>query len=196
MSISFDSLRRTVVLAAVAVFTAAACVAPLRNVPQTQQSTVSSGTVPRAVPSGTMDAELATIAADLLVAANRARAAAGLRPLAPDAALNRAAMAYAAELATRGVLDHTSTMPGRETMTRRIEAAGGTWRQAGENLARLGGPAADAGPHIVDLWLVSPAHRTNLLERVYTHAGSGAARGARGDWVAVQLYVLPPPARE
>jgi uncharacterized protein YkwD len=143
------------------------------------------------VSAGTADGVLAEVAGDLLTAANRARASHGLRPLVPDAALNRAAMAYAQELAAREVLDHTSPTPGLETMTRRIEAAGGTWLRAGENLAQLGGPANEAGRHIVDLWMTSPPHRSNLLERAYTHAGSGVAVGRRSEWVAVQLYVLP-----
>jgi uncharacterized protein YkwD len=143
------------------------------------------------VSAATADGELAEVAGELLTAANRVRVAQGLRPLVPDAALNRAAMAYAQELAARGVLDHTSPTPGLETMTRRIEAAGGSWLRAGENLAQLGGPANGAGRHIVDLWMTSPPHRSNLLERAYTHAGSGVARGRRSEWVAVQLYVLP-----
>jgi uncharacterized protein YkwD len=137
------------------------------------------------------DPVLAGIARDLLAAANQARSAEGLSALQPDAALDRAAAEYAQELAERGVLDHRSRTPGRETLTRRIEAAGGTWYQAGENLARLGGPGAEAGHHIVQLWLVSPAHRRNLMNRTYTHAGSGVAIASRGEWVAVQLYVLP-----
>jgi uncharacterized protein YkwD len=149
-----------------------------------------------ALPSVGSDPVLAGIARDLLAAANRARAVEGLSPLQPDPALDRAAAEHAQELAGRGVLDHRSRTPGRETLTRRIEAAGGTWFQAGENLARLGGPGAEAGHHIVQLWLASPAHRRNLMDRTYTHAGSGIAIASRGEWVAVQLYVLPTaPAR-
>jgi uncharacterized protein YkwD len=142
-------------------------------------------------PAASAEGRLPLIAADLLSAANRARAREALPPLHPDAALDRAAQQYARELAQRGVLSHTSPTPGLETMTRRIEAAGGTWTHAAENLARLGGPGSEAGRHIVDLWMTSAPHRANVMSRTYTHAGSGVARGARGEWVAVQLYVRP-----
>jgi uncharacterized protein YkwD len=143
------------------------------------------------VDPGTSDGTLAAIAAGLQRAANQMRADSGLVGLRADPALNRAAMKYAQELAWRGVLDHRSATPRLETLTKRIEASGGTWLEAGENLARLGGPAERAGGYIVELWMTSPSHRRNLMNPRYTHVGSGAARATRREWVTVQVYVVP-----
>jgi uncharacterized protein YkwD len=171
---------RTVCL--LAALTMAGCVAFVES---------AVGVEPGDVDPGTADGTLAAIAADLHRAANRVRADSGLVVLRADPALNRAAMKYAHELASRGVLDHRSSTPRLETLTKRIEAAGGTWREAGENLARLGGPADRAGGYIVELWMTSESHRRNLMNPRYTHVGSGAARATRREWVTVQVYVVP-----
>jgi uncharacterized protein YkwD len=123
---------------------------------------------------------------------NRVRAAHGLTPLRTDPALVRAATAYAAELATRRVLDHDSPTPGRHTHTQRIDVAGGIWRRAAENLANVAGTADDVPARVLTLWLSSDGHRRNVLEPTYTHTGAGVAKDTRGQWYVVQLYTLRP----
>jgi uncharacterized protein YkwD len=181
-------MRTMLGAAAAAVVAAAACTIPSGEWPPPP---------PAAAPApGTADTIFASVAAALLDEANRARRAAGLPMLRADAALNRAAMHYAGELAVRRVLDHHSPTAGLETMTRRIEAAGGSWRRAAENLARFTGTADEVAAEIIGLWLGSPSHRGNLLDRGFTHSGAGVARDRRGEWFIVQLYTLPPPGRD
>jgi uncharacterized protein YkwD len=143
------------------------------------------------VPAPTSDAAMAAVARDVVAEVNRTREASGLRALRADAALNRAARDHAEELAVRRTLDHTSTNPARRTMTMRIDAAGGAWSRAAENLANVTGPASDVATRTVAMWLRSEGHRRNLLEPAYTHTGVGIAIDERGVWYITQLYVLP-----
>jgi uncharacterized protein YkwD len=127
----------------------------------------------------------------LLVEVNRARQRVGSPPLLAAEALDRVAHDYAAELARRGALDHVSPTPGLESMGKRIEAGGVSWRRAAENLGRRTGPAGDVAANIVAGWLASPGHAANMLEPAYTSAGTGVARDPAGMWFVVQLYVRP-----
>jgi uncharacterized protein YkwD len=125
---------------------------------------------------------------------NRARADADARPLREVDVLTTAAQEYARELAQRRLLDHASATPGRTTPAQRIEAAGGTWKRAAENLASMS-DYTNVPRVTINLWLNSPPHRRNLLDPAYTTTGVGVARDASGTWYIVQLYVLPPAAR-
>ena len=123
--------------------------------------------------------------------ANAVRAELKLAALREVPELTAAAQDYAAELAKRQRLDHNSPRPGRQTMTQRIEAAGGQWQRAAENLASTSDNMVDVPRVVIELWLTSAGHRRNLLEPSYTTTGVGVARDPRGFWYVVQLYVLP-----
>ena len=147
---------------------------------------------PVPVPSAPAPSEtLAAVAREVLEEVNRTRVANGRKPLRDDAALGRAARGHAEELAVRRTLDHASTDPALRTLTMRIEAAGGLWNRAAENLAHVSGPASDVPSRTVQLWLRSDGHRRNMLEAVYTHTGVGVAIDQHGTWYITQLYVLP-----
>ncbi len=125
----------------------------------------------------------------LLDATNAARAQHGLAPLAPDEGLARAARAHAAENARRGVLDHGSPDPARDTPLERVARAGVALLEVGENLARL--PVGDPPGRAVEGWLASPPHRRNLLDPSFTHVGFGAADGPGGVYLAQLLAARP-----
>lgn len=143
------------------------------------------------VPAPTSDAAIAAVTRDVIAEINRTREANGLHALRADAALNRAARDHAEELAVRRTLDHTSTNPARRTMAMRIDAAGGAWSRAAENLANTSGAASEVAARTVAMWLRSDGHRRNMLEPAYTHTGVGIAIDERGVWYITQLYVLP-----
>jgi uncharacterized protein YkwD len=137
------------------------------------------------------DETIAAVARDVLMEVNRTRAASGRKALRADAALSRAAQAHSEELAVRRTLDHNSTDPSRRTLTMRIEAAGGIWNRAAENLAQVSSPASEVPSRTAQLWLRSDGHRRNMLESAYTHTGVGVAIDRHGTWYITQLYVLP-----
>lgn len=127
--------------------------------------------------------------AALLVETNRVRAEHGLGPLRTDPGLVRAARAHAAENAARGVLDHGSPDPDRDTPAERVARAGVALVEIGENLARIPGDAAAA--RAVEGWLASPPHRRNLLDPTFTHVGFGTAAGPGGHYLVQLLGARP-----
>jgi uncharacterized protein YkwD len=124
----------------------------------------------------------------LLAEANAARRRNGAGPLRRDPRLDRAAAAFARELATRQEIDHVSVRPGRATFRQRIHAEGVRARLAGENLARMTASAGSLPDRAVAAWLRSPGHRSNLLERRFTRTGIGIWQGQDQVWYVVQLY--------
>ncbi len=124
-------------------------------------------------------------------AADAARAAAGLRATTWDDGLARAARQHAAQLAARGVLDHTGATPATRTVADRLARAGAPYAHHGENLAYVLG-AADPVGKTVDGWLASPGHRANLLHAEFDRVGFGSATDAAGGLVLVQVLAAVP----
>lgn len=103
-------------------------------------------------------ADPAQTAADLEALTNDARAAEGLPELAPSDCAVDAAAERAAALVGNADLPHAPMDPV-------LEACGVT--VAGENLSRATVPA-DA---VVDAWMGSPGHRSNILDPQFTAIG-------------------------
>jgi uncharacterized protein YkwD len=127
---------------------------------------------------------------ELLDEVNDARDEHDVPALAIHAGMMRAARDHAAELASRHVLDHTSVQAGRETLAKRLAAAGApNWTLAGENLIQLPFTSTDVAAEAIRGWLDSPSHRQQMLETSYTDTGIGVVRDAHGDWFIVQLFI-------
>lgn len=118
------------------------------------------------------------VRADLALAVvaelNDVRRAHGLRPLRISSRLTRAANAHARSMEARGFFAHST--PRGETFGQRIRrfyapTASARWG-AGENLL-WASPDIEAAA-AVQLWLESPPHRRNLLDRGWTEIGIGA----------------------
>lgn len=129
---------------------------------------VSETTTPTPVgvgqPSGSMQ--------DLL---NAARAQNGLGPLREDARLSRSAKAHAQDMAANDFFGHVSS-DGR-SFDQRADAAGYSCARA-ENIAW--GQRSEAA--VMDAWMKSPGHRTNIMRDNVTEFGIGRS----GDiWVQV-----------
>jgi uncharacterized protein YkwD len=94
-------------------------------------------------------------------------------PLAASAALDRAALAHAKDMASRSALGHAGgdgSAPGE-----RATRAGYRWRLVGENIA-AGQPTAE---RVVAEWLDSPHHCANLMDPGFTDMGIGFAADAK-----------------
>ncbi|MFH8791288.1 CAP domain-containing protein [Streptomyces sp. NPDC017941] len=125
---------------------------------------------------------LARTTADVLALTNGHRAAAGLRPLAPDARLAAAAQAHSADMVARGFYSHTA--PDGSEPWHRAAAAGSTRRTIGENIACGQRSAAE----VVRGWMDSPGHRANILKPAFTHLGVGFAGGGSAGTYWTQLF--------
>ncbi|WJV44979.1 CAP domain-containing protein [Streptomyces flavofungini] len=125
---------------------------------------------------------LARTAADVLARTNAHRAAAGLRPLAPDPRLTAAAQAHSADMIARDFYSHTA--PDGSEPWHRAAAAGSAHRTVGENIACGQRSAAE----VVEGWMNSPGHRANILKPAFTHLGVGFAGGGSAGTYWTQLF--------
>ena len=132
------------------------------------------------VPTTTTIVPPAYADAQLLGLHNAMRANAGLPPLALDATLTGTARAFAAELARRDVLTHTSS--DGSSPWDRIYAAGYPRVAVGENAAQ----GQDTPAFAVQCWMESSGHRANILGWQYARVGFGYAASAKGTpyWIA------------
>lgn len=106
---------------------------------------------------------------------NVARRRHDLPPLHRIKCLRRVAVRWSEHLAASGDFDHQNL----NVIFGRCHGA----RSAGENIARGG-----VSPRqLVRLWMNSPGHRANILNRRYTHLGVGAAI-RHGQWTGVQDF--------
>jgi uncharacterized protein YkwD len=101
-------------------------------------------------------------------AMNAVRAANGVPGLRIGGTLTRAARFHSVDMARRGYFDHGP-------FVQRLRRFGVRAPYVGENLAEgTGGLSAAA---VVQLWLASPPHRQNLLDRGFQRVGIGIAGG-------------------
>jgi uncharacterized protein YkwD len=100
---------------------------------------------------------------------NSYRAANGVAPLRVGPALSRAAQAHSNDMARRGYFDHGDFVS-------RLRIFGVRAPYIGENLAEGTRPLSPAA--IVRMWIKSPPHRENLLDRGFRRIGVGMAGGS------------------
>jgi uncharacterized protein YkwD/stress response protein SCP2 len=127
-------------------------------------------------------AGLARTAAEVVALTNAERARAGLRPLADDPVLARAAQAHSDDMVARAFYSHTA--PDGSEPWDRAAAAGSTRRTIGENIAC--GQRSPA--EVVRGWMDSPGHRANILKPGFTHIGIGFAGGGSAGTYWTQLF--------
>ncbi|MBN1530143.1 MAG: hypothetical protein JW895_13875 [Thermoleophilaceae bacterium] len=128
------------------------------------------------VPSGS---NLGQVARSTLCLINAERRSRGLSVLRANRRLARAGLGHAQDMVTRSYFAHETR--GGGGFTGRIKASGymggrRSWT-VGENLA-WGGGQTGTPRSIVTLWMGSPTHRANILDRRFREAGIGIALGA------------------
>jgi uncharacterized protein YkwD len=99
---------------------------------------------------------------------NSVRATNGLPRLRIGRALTRAARSHSVDMARRGYFDHGA-------FVQRLRRFGVRAPYVGENLASGTRPLSAAA--IVQMWIASPPHRQNLLDRGFRRVGIGLAGG-------------------
>lgn len=93
----------------------------------------------------------------------------GVSALVVGPALSRAAQAHSSDMARRGYFDHGA-------FATRLRSFGVRAPYLGENLAAGTRPLTPAT--IVRMWIQSPPHRENLLDRDFRRIGVGVAGGS------------------
>jgi uncharacterized protein YkwD len=99
---------------------------------------------------------------------NSVRANNGVGPMRVGRALSRAARSHSVDMARRGYFAHGP-------FAQRLRSFGVRASYIGENLASGSQPLSAAA--IVQMWLASPPHRQNMLDRGFTKIGVGTAGG-------------------
>jgi uncharacterized protein YkwD len=104
---------------------------------------------------------------------NRARRSFGRSPLRLSPQLLRAGQEHARELAVHGLFTHdwSNGAPFRSWIQLYYPRTRTSQWRAGENLA-WATPELSAA-HTIDMWLASPPHRVNLLDRHWNQIGIG-----------------------
>jgi uncharacterized protein YkwD len=110
---------------------------------------------------------------------NKERANAGLKPLDNNKRLQKAAQRHNDRMVGTGCFDHECS--GESDLGKRLESvgylSGGLSRWAyGENIAWGGGDYGTARS-IVNAWMNSPPHRTNILSNDFRDIGIGFSSG-------------------
>jgi uncharacterized protein YkwD len=123
------------------------------------------------VPDGSNTAQVADATLCLL---NAQRAAAGLVPLSADGTLTSASTAYAGDMIAGSFFAHES--PDGGTLDQRLAKVGYSYELAGENIAWGEGPLATPAS-IVDAWMHSEGHRTNIMDGDFRQIGLGILPG-------------------
>jgi uncharacterized protein YkwD len=102
-------------------------------------------------------------------AMNAARESNGVPPLRVGRALTRAARSHSMDMARKGYFDHGA-------FVRRLRSFGVRAQYLGENLAAGSQPLTAV--EVVRMWVASPPHRQNLLDRSFRRVGVGEAGGS------------------
>lgn len=96
--------------------------------------------------------------AEVLTLVNLQRLLNGCPPLRLDKQLRKAARRHSRAMARANIMAHQ--LEGEAAFTRRITRAGYRWQRVAENVA-LG---FDSAQSVMDAWMNSPDHRTNILD--------------------------------
>lgn len=126
------------------------------------------------VAAGCMPAEERTF----LDRTNALRSSEGVRPLRENDVLTRKAEDWARHMVSTGRLEHTylsADLPGIQ------------WTALAENVARSS-PTGDTLLTLHNLLAGSSGHRSNMVDRRFTHMGVGMARGADGRVWVVEVF--------
>ncbi|WP_417741761.1 CAP domain-containing protein [Salipiger sp.] len=108
---------------------------------------------------------------------NAFRSSRGLRPLSRSAKLDAVAQAHARDMQSMNRMTHTGSNGSQ--MTDRLQSGGYRYRTAAENVAQTG----QGMDRVMELWINSPGHRSNMLKTNVTEYGVGRA----GDFYTMVL---------
>ncbi len=127
---------------------------------------------------------------NLLDATNKQRSANQRKPLTINANLTNAAQAKAKDMAARNYWSHTT--PDGKAPWFFVDAAGYSYKKAGENLAYGFNNSGDT----ISGWMNSPSHRENLLDTSFTEVGfgfidAGSYNNSGQETIVVALYGQP-----
>ena len=148
---------------------------------------VCGGTAPSAAQSRRGSAAWSRVAADVVKLTNIERTHYRRPALRTNPRLMRAAQLQADQMAQASQMAHVLPDARYPRTEDRIAAANYRWRTVGENVA-FGQPNA---AKVLDSWMHSQGHRTNILNSTFTEIGAGYAVDRGGRPYYVQVFGRP-----
>lgn len=116
---------------------------------------------------------------------NVERSRQGLQTLAKNWELSRVARYKSADMANKGYFSHTSPTYG--SPFKMMESFGIRFSSAGENIAY----GQRTPQEVMNAWMNSPGHRSNILSPSYTQIGVGMAKNSSGVLYWTQMFIKP-----
>jgi uncharacterized protein YkwD len=166
------SLRRSCLLAAALLAACApgAAAAARRDVARASQACANSSLMPSAH-------DTAAIGGAIVCLINAIRTQYGLVPLRPIRSLNASAIGHSRDMMANDYFGHnslTGRTPAQRMMHNGAPCSDGC--ELGENIAWVSG-VYSTPEAIVQAWMNSPGHRSNILDPVFHYEGLGVAEG-------------------
>jgi uncharacterized protein YkwD len=127
------------------------------------------------------------LTASIVDLTNAERADAGVAPLRVNSQLMQAAQLHADQMARTGKMSHEISGVRYPEPSDRLAAVGYRWGTYGENIA-MGQASAAA---VMDSWMHSSGHRSNILSGRFREIGVGVARDSAGRPYYVQVFASP-----
>jgi uncharacterized YkwD family protein/spore coat assembly protein SafA len=109
----------------------------------------------------------------------------GLQPLKENWELSRVARYKSQDMANKNYFSHTSPTYG--SPFRMMESFGIRYSSAGENIAKM----QKTPQQVMNSWMNSPGHRSNILSPSYTQLGVGLAKDKNGSAYWTQMFIKP-----
>jgi uncharacterized YkwD family protein/spore coat assembly protein SafA len=109
----------------------------------------------------------------------------GLPPLKANEKLANVARLKSQDMLNKGYFSHTSPTYG--SPFKMMEDFGIRYSAAGENIA-MGQPTAE---QVMNAWMNSPGHRSNILSRSFSEIGVGYVSGGSGRNYWTQMFIRP-----
>ncbi len=129
--------------------------------------------------------DIKAVEREVIKLVNAERTKRGLAPLTENWELSRVARYKSRDMATRGYFSHTSPTYG--SPFKMMEDFGIRFTSAGENIAYGQRTAAE----VMNAWMNSPGHRSNILSPSYSQIGVGFAKNKNGVCYWTQMFIRP-----
>jgi uncharacterized protein YkwD len=133
------------------------------------------------------DVSVSSYEAEIYNRINRERVRTKRTLLVWDERLAEIARGYSREMASKGFFGH-SDPHGRKVQDRIEKARISNWRKVGENLFWVE-TQDNFSPLAVKLWMESPSHRDNILDRDWKSTGIGIWRSESGRFFVTQIFL-------
>lgn len=177
---SFYSYIDTLVTNSVTAGTTPSTFSPYQNVTRAQMAVFIHRILEPEKPAGET-----SFMSEVLVLVNKERAKAGVPALKSHAGVQSLAIAKSKDMAANNYFDHRSPTLGM--YSDQLERAGISYSRAGENIA-AGQQTPEA---VMQSWMSSPGHRSNILSSGYTHIGIGTYKGGSYGYYHTQIFIKP-----